>query len=320
MMSWPPHHVQLIYEHIHIHIMNIRTFDLNLLRVFAAIYGDRNVSRAASTMGLSQPAMSNALLRLRSACSDVLFVRTTRGMEPTALAEELIGPVRQALAILQHSLEDRHGFRPKESERTFKILMSDAGESAVLPRLISAVLREAPRVRIEAIHCANDRYAPALQGGEADLAIGNLSFLRAGFYQQRLFGDPYCCIARKRHPSIKSDLSLPQFLQAQHVSIATGNADELVEQALARRRTRRTVFLRVTHYHVAVDIVRGTNLIATVPRNAAHSAPGIQVLAVPFKMPVADVRQFWHRRAHQDPANQWLRGLLSTLEFGQVPA
>lgn len=299
--------------------MNIRTFDLNLLRVFAAIYAVRNVSRAAGAMGLSQPAVSNALLRLRSACSDALFVRTTAGMEPTARAEELIGPVRQALAILQHSLEDQHGFRPRESERTFRILMSDAGETAVLPRLMSAVMKEAPQVRIEAVHVPNERYAQALEAGEVDLAVGNLSSLRAGFYQQRLFGDPYCCIARTRHPSIKGALSLQQYLQAQHVSIATGNADELVERALSGRRTKRAVHLRVTHYHVAVDIVKGTNLLATVPRNAAYKTVGIQVLPVPLKMPVADVRQFWHRRAHKDAANQWLRRTLATIEFDQPP-
>lgn len=298
--------------------MNIKTFDLNLLRVFAAIYSERNVSRAASAAGLSQPAMSNALLRLRKACSDVLFVRTTRGMEPTALAEDLIGPVRQALAILQHSLEKPHGFDPKKSERTFKILMSDAGESAVLPRLMSAMLKEAPNVRLETVRRPNEQYAQILQSGEADLAIGNLAFLKSGFYQQRLFGDPYCCIARRRHPSINGTLSLQQYLQLQHVSIATGNADELVERALSKKRAKRQVILRVTHYHVAVDIVEGTNLVATVPRNAAHNARGVQVLPVPLRIPAADVRQFWHRRAHKDPANQWLRGMLARLEFEQL--
>ncbi len=295
--------------------MNIKTFDLNLLRVFAAIYAERNVSRAAGAAGLSQPAMSNALLRLRKACSDALFVRTAGGMEPTALAEELIGPVRQALAILQHTLEKPHGFDPRESERTFKILMSDAGETIVLPRLIAAVLREAPQVRIEALRRPNEQYSQLLQSGEVDLAIGNLAFLKSGFYQQRLFGDPYCCLVRKRHPSIGRDFSLRQFLEAQHVSVATGNADDLVERALAKMRAKRKVILRVTHYHVAADVVERSNLIATVPRNAARNARGVQILPVPLKIPAAVVRQFWHRRAHKDPASQWLRGTLAGLAF-----
>lgn len=301
-------------------MMNIKTFDLNLLRAFVAIYAERNVSRAARATGLSQPAMSNALLRLRKASSDVLFVRTTYGMEPTMLAEKLIGPVRQALTILQHSLEKSHGFDPRQSQRTFCILMSDAGESAILPRLMSAVLREAPNVRIEAVRCPNEQYSKVLQSGEADLAIGNLTFLKSGFYQQRLFGDPYCCIARKRHPFIDGSLPLQQYLQSQHVSIATGNADELVERVLSKRRVKRRVSVRVTHYRVAVDIVERTNLLATVPRNATHNARGIQVLPVPLKLPAADVRQFWHRRAHKDPAIQWLRGVLTRLEFEQPPS
>ncbi len=295
--------------------MNINTFDLNLLRVFAAIYAERNVSRAASAAGLSQPAMSNALLRLRKACSDTLFVRTTGGMEPTALAEELIGPVRQALAILRHSLEMPHGFDLRASERAFKILMSDSGEAIVLPLLISAVLREAPHIRIEALRRPNEQYSQLLQNGEADLAIGNLTFLKSGFYQQRLFGDPYCCLVRKRHPSIGHDLSLQQFLDAQHVSVATGHADDLVERALSKMRVKRKVILRVTNHHVAADVVKQSNLIVTVPRNAARNAGGVKILPVPLKIPAADVRQFWHRRAHKDPANQWLRATLSKLAF-----
>lgn len=295
--------------------MNINTFDLNLLRVFAAIYAERNVSRAASAAGLSQPAMSNALLRLRKACSDTLFVRTTGGMEPTALAEELIGPVRQALTILRHSLEMPHGFDLRASERTFKILMSDSGEAIVLPLLISAVLREAPHIRIEALRRPNEQYSQLLQSGEADLAIGNLTFLKSGFYQQRLFGDPYCCLVRKRHPSIGHDLSLQQFLEAQHVSVATGHADDLVERALSKMRVKRKVILRVTNHHVAADVVKQSNLIVTVPRNAARNAGGVKVLPVPLKIPAADVRQFWHRRAHKDPANQWMRGMLAGLAF-----
>lgn len=295
--------------------MNIKTFDLNLLRVMVAIYDERNVSRAALAIGLSQPAMSNALHRLRKACSDALFVRSTRGMEPTALAEELIGPVREALGMLQLTLERPHGFDPKVSTRTYRILMSDAGESAVLPRLMSRLRSIAPGVQIEACRCPNDLYALQLQSGTADLAIGNLSFLRAGFYQQRLFGDPYCCIARRRHSTIKGQLSLQQYLSEQHVSIAAGSADELVERALAKLRTKRKVTLRVTHYHVAVDIVEATELLATVPRNAAHTSRSVQVLPVPLKISAADVRQFWHRRAHKDPANQWLRGVLADLTY-----
>jgi DNA-binding transcriptional LysR family regulator len=308
-------HVQSILERNRIQDMNIKTFDLNLLRVFAAVYAERNVSKAAVAAGLSQPAMSNALLRLRKACSDVLFIRTSRGMEPTALAEELIDPVRHALSILQASLEHPHGFDPRESERTFKILMSDAGEAIVLPQLVPAVLREAPHVRIEALRRPNELYSQMLQSGEADLAIGNLAFLKTGFYQQRLFGDPYCCLVRRKHPSISGELTLKQFLEAQHVSVATGNADALVERTLAKMRAKRKVVLRVTHYHVAADVVERSNLVVTVPRNAARNARGVQILPVPLKIPAADVRQFWHSRAHKNPANQWLRSMLAKLVF-----
>lgn len=295
--------------------MNIKTFDLNLLCVFAAIFAERSVSRAASTVGLSQPAMSNALLRLRKTCSDPLFVRTTSGMEPTALARALIVPVRQALGILQECLDHPLGFDPLRSDRAFRLLMSDAGELAVLPALTAALRKWAPNVVIEAVRIPHGQYAEALQNGAVDLAIGNLPFLKAGFYQTRLFEDPYCCIARRGHPLARGGLDISKYLQARHVSIATGNADELVDRALTRSRLVRSIKLRVTHYQVAVDIVAATDLFAAVPLNTTYRARSIEVLPLPMKIPAADVRLFWHRIAHKDPANQWLRSVVSSLKF-----
>lgn len=295
--------------------MNIQTFDLNLLRAFASVYQQRNVSRAATAAGLSQPAMSNALVRLRRSCGEPLFVRTNRGMEPTPLAEQMIGPVRQALDILAACLEQPAGFEPERSERTFKLLMSDAGESVVLPALIAKLHGLAPRTRVEAMRLPHDEYASAMQQGHVDLALGNLPFLKSGFFQQRLFRDPYCCIVRSSHPELKTKLTLARYLAADHVSVSAGNADALVERELSRRRRSRDVKLKVTHYHVAVDIVRTTDLIATVPTNAARAALDVTMLPLPFKVAPAEVRQFWHRRAHQDPANQWLRALMASLEL-----
>lgn len=295
--------------------MNIATFDLNLLRVFAAIYGERSVSRAASAVGLSQPAMSNALFRLRQACADPLFVRTTSGMEPTPLAEEMIAPVRQALGILRDCLDRPEGFVPARSKRIFRLLMSDAGELAILPALVASLERAAPNAGVEVLRMPHESYKAALQDGVADLAIGNLPFLGAGFYQKSLFADPYCCIARRAHPSIKGTLSLSDYLAVQHVSVATGSADAIVERELARRRQQRSVRLRVTHYRVATDIVSMTDLLATVPQNIVRGLRGIQAFPLPITLPPADVRQFWHRRVHLEPANQWLRDVLANLKI-----
>lgn len=296
--------------------MNLRTFDLNLLHVLVAVYNEKNVSRAAEAVGLSQPAASNALLRLRRTCNDPLFVRTTRGMEPTALAHSLIGPVREALELLHGSLGQPLTFEPKKAVRTFKLLMSDAGESSVLPPLMEVIEAEAPSVSIDALRIPHNQYVEVLESGGADLAIGNLPFLDAGFHQGDLFTDPYCCIARRGHIASRRRLTLAQFLAAKHVSIATGNADELVDAALRRTRSRRTIKLRVTHYHVAIDIVAKTDLLAVVPQNTVRDVDTVSRLALPFEVIPAKVRQFWHRTAHSDPGNRWLRSVLASLDLG----
>ncbi|CAN5659423.1 LysR family transcriptional regulator [soil metagenome] len=303
--------------------MNIRNFDLNLLRVFMALHEEKNVSRAAVAIGLSQPAVSNALLRLRRACDDPLFVRTTGGMEPTALAEQMAPVVKRGLAVLDEGLDRPMGFEPQRSSRTFRVLMSDVGEGVVLPRLMAVLLREAPGMQVEALQIAHADYAAALESGKADLAIGNLPFLKAGFYQQRVFVDHYVCIADeargfgavtpKGSSKTQPAFGWTEYLASPHVYISSGNAEDAIDNLLLRRRRSRIVKLKVAHYHVAAAIVKETGMLATVPRNAVLDAKGLSLLPLPFKLASAEVRQFWHRRAHLDPGNQWLRATIAGL-------
>ncbi len=295
--------------------MNINTLDLNLLRVFIALYKERNVSRAASAIGLTQPAMSNALLRLRRSCNDELFVRTSQGMNPTALAEQLSGPVREAFVLLSQALESPFAFDPASSSRIFRLLMSDVGETIILPQLIDTVMRSAPDVRIEAMQIPHDRYASTLEAGGADLAIGNLPFLKSGFFQQRLFEDEYCCIARQQHNKLQGRLSLHDYVQHEHLRVSSGNAEILVDNELARRRLRRKIVLVVTHYHTAAEVVATTDLLAIVPRNFAPDPGKLRLLPLPFDVPHAKVRQFWHKKVNHDPGNQWLRQVIAGLRW-----
>jgi DNA-binding transcriptional LysR family regulator len=295
--------------------MNINTLDLNLLRVFIALYKEKNVSRAASSIGLTQPAMSNALLRLRRSCSDELFVRTSKGMRPTALAERLSGPVQEAFGLLSIALESPFGFEPISSSRVFRLLMSDVGETIILPQLINTVMRIAPDVRIEAMQIQHQLYASTLEAGGADLAIGNLPFLKSGFFQQRLFDDEYCCIARKRHRIIQRDLSTVQYASLQHLRVSSGNAESLVDNELARHRLHRKVTLVVTHYHTAAEVVATTDLVAIVPRNFLADPGKLRVLPLPFNIAHAQVRQFWHKKVNHDPGNRWLRQVIAGLPW-----
>ncbi len=293
--------------------MNIKNFDLNLLRVFVAIYTARSVSQAALQVGLTQAAMSNALRRLRDQCDDPLFVRSNGAMEPTALATALAPPVQEALNAIERSLTSSIGFDPSTSSRTFRLLTSDVGERVILPKLMSALKKAAPDIRIEAIRQPQVEYAQALRAGDIDLAIGNIAFLQRGFYQQLLFEDRYLCIARKGHPNVTDELTLDAYLAEDHVVSLAGSTDSLVEDALAALRLRRHIKLKVTHYYGASAIVAESDLIATVPENAVAGMHTLQKLPLPFAIPGARVRQFWHRRAHKDPANRWLRTLIAGL-------
>lgn len=295
--------------------MNIRTLDLNLLRAFAAIYLERNVSAAARRENLSQPAMSNALTRLRRSFDDELFVKTPAGMEPTARARQLMQPISDSLNILRQGLGQAPVFDPRQASRSFKLLMSDAGESSILPALMRHIRDVSAQVSFEVVKLPHEAYAEALQTGAADLAIGNLPFLKAGFERAHLFDDPYSVILREGHPLLKRRLSLAAFTDAEHVAVATGKADALVDRQLSKNRQKRHIKLKVSHYHVAVDVVAGSDLIATVPQMIAAAAKGVTVQPLPMKVEAASVLMVWHTIMQQDPANQWLRNTVAKLDL-----
>lgn len=291
--------------------MNTSRFDLNLLRVFAAIHATRSVSAAARVIGLTQPAMSNALRRLREQCDDPLFVRSGGVMEPTALAVAMAQPLQEALRTIESCLARSTGFEPSTSRQKFRLLGSDVGERVVLPRLMPVLKAVAPGVRIEAGQIPPAEYAQSLRSGSADLVIGNIAFLQSGFYQRHLFEDSYVCIVREGHPVTARRFTLARYLALDHVVSKTGSADRLVEEVLAKRQRRRRVMLEISHYYGCAAVVAQSDLIATVPRNAVTGLAGLRQLPLPFDIPAARVRQFWHRRAHKDPANQWLRSLVA---------
>lgn len=293
--------------------MNIRNFDLNLLRVFAALERERNVSRAAETLGLTQPSISNALQRLRQQCNDPLFVRGGRAMEPTPLALAMTDPIHQALRLMEASLTLATGFDPASSEHVFNVAMSDVGEKVLLPVLTAHLVSVAPGIRIDALRMTTSMYPDALRTGALDLAIGNVSLPEASFFQQHLFSDRYVCILAHDHPLADEPITLERFLSLEHVIATGGNAESVLQQHLAAHRLSRKVRLSVVHYHMAALVVAMTRLIATVPENTMNGIGGLRILPLPFDLPRAAVRQCWHRRVHVDPANKWLRSTISAL-------
>ncbi len=302
--------------------MNMTDLDLNLLRAFDAIATEGSVTVAGERVGLSQPAMSNALARLRQVFDDPLFVRTPRGMRPTPFAQQLAQPVREALRLIQGALQQHAGFDPKSSANTFRFSMSDIGEMVFLPGLLERVKRDAPGVKIEAVRIPIKDVHAALEAGEIDLAVGFLPGLTTGILQQSLFSEHYVCMLRADHPRIGAKISAKQFREAAHVLVSyVGTGHQVIEETFIQEGLSERIAARVPHFLVVPMILARTDLIVTVPsRIAALFAQlgNFKVLKLPIGMPSFEVRLHWHQRFHQDPANRWLRESMVALYAEQA--
>ncbi len=300
--------------------MNLERLDLNLLEVFHHLLIEGRVSRVAHKLGVSQPAVSNSLARLRKLLGDELFVRTPRGMEPTPYAAQLGESVGQALGLIRTALQQRSHFDAATSERTFTVGMTDIGEIYFLPTLLAHLRQAAPGVRLSTVRSSAATLKDDLADGRVDLAIGLLPGLQAGFFQQRLFGQRYVCLMRRGHRLAGKRLSLKDFSAAEHVVVvASGTGHHAADDWMAERGIRRDVRLVVPHFVAIGHILQASDLIATVPeRLAARMAEPFGLVSTrhPAPLPQAAIHAFWHARFHRDPANQWLRGLFFELFSG----
>src|SRR4249920_1127044 len=293
---------------------NPKELDLNLLRVFDAILRLRSVTAAGEALGLTQPAVSNALSRLRTVFGDPLFVRTPTGMDATPFARELAEPVRQALALLESALAHGPGFDPASATRAFRFYMSDLGQIEFLPPLIERVQQLAPGVRLEAVALDVEDIAGALAAGALDLAVGFLPGLGPPVRRRALFRDPYLCLMRADHPV--SSLTKKKFLEASHALVTYRGGHRVIEEALERAGLARRIALRVPHFTVVPMVLERTDLILTLPSKVArvYERQGrFKFLPPPVPIPPADVAAHWHERFERDPGNRWLREMIMEL-------
>lgn len=301
--------------------MDLGDIDLNLLVVFDRLMRERSVSRSADSLGLSQPAISNALRRLRTLLGDELFLRTPAGMAPTPYALQLAEPVAQALDTLHGALNVRASFDPTGSERRFTAAMTDVGETYFLPVLMELLAREAPGVTLRCLTVVEPDLREAMAAGRVDLALGSLPQLQAGFFQQALFRQRYVLLMRQGHPLARArQITAALFRQAQHVQVESiGTAHQRVEESLARLGIRRAVCLTVPHYVALGHVLAGTDLVATVPERFADRVTGpLQLVSRPLtlRLPTSTICQYWHAHLHRDPGHQWLRELIAR-HFGR---
>lgn len=297
--------------------MNLSGIDLNLFVIFDAIYAEGNLTRAGEIVGLSQPAMSNALARLRRAFDDPLFVRTPQGMAPTPVARQMIGPARQALRLLADSVTERDWFDPAAARQTFRLSMGDLGEARLLAPLLGHLDRQAPDVGIESFQVPRRDLLRELAAGSVDLAIDVPLLSDPNVRHTALYHDRYVCVVRGGHPVLDRTFDVDAFVSLRHIHISSrprgaGHAD----MALERLGRRRVIALRAQHYLMAPGIVASTDLALTIPLGFARTlveSHGVRIIELPFEVPPLESHLYWHRSREEDPSNRWLRETILAL-------
>lgn len=290
--------------------------NLKQLRLFDLLVKTGSVTRSAEALGQSQPTISIWLGQMREMLQDPLFVRTPAGMQPTPHAQALYPLVQQALACVQQLTERVPRFTPAESTRRFRIAMTDASHVTLLPQLLAHLRAAAPGVRIEAARIEADT-ARAMAAGEADLAIGLVPGLDAGFFQQTLFTQDWVCLVNPRHPRLATGrLTIRQYQQEPHVGIVSGTGQQLLAATLREQGVQRPLQLELPGFLGLPAILSTTDLVATLPRQIGETlarTAGLRVLKCPLPIPSFQVKQHWHTRMHQDAGNRWLRGVCAAL-------
>lgn len=294
--------------------------DLNLLAVFQEVYRERQISRAARRLGLTQSAVSNALARLRKTFADELFVRTGSGMQPTPFAEQVAGPVGAAMAQVALALNQRSQFDPATSTRRFVLAMTDVGEVHFMPALTERCRAVAPHVQLSSVRAGSVALKEELESGRVDLAVGPFDNISEALYQRLLFRQPYVSMFRKGHPLGRGKVTLERFARAEHLLVdATDSPYDRINQLLEQAGVGQSSRFRVPHFTAVPYIVSASELVVTVPLKLAERAAqpfGLKWIVPPLDLPMLQTNLFWHRRFNQDPGNQWLRALVAEV-FGE---
>lgn len=292
--------------------MNLRSIDLNLLVALDALLTERHVTKAADRVGLSQPAMSNALNRLRAMFEDELLVRTTAGMKPTPRATELAEPLRQVLRQVERVMASDAGFDPTRTERSFTIRMSDILACLLLPRLAAARSPDA-RISYNIIHLPPALTIDALERDEIDVAVSMGLDHSASIRSETLLRDRMVCLMRSGHQIKRGKLTFERFIAQEHMKVSISPTDlRFVDDVLAESGHRRRITLNVPHWLVVPHVLKSTDLLAVMPRHLAAVLmdDGLRMEDLPFESAPFDWMLYWHRRYDQSNANGWLRDRL----------
>jgi DNA-binding transcriptional LysR family regulator len=306
---------------------NFRTLDLNLLRVFDQVMAELNLTRAARNLSMTQPAVSNALTRLRDALGDRLVVRSGYGVEPTPRALALWPAVSDALRQLESSLAPRD-FVAAQATNSFTLAMADATAAEVVPGVVETLERDAPGISIRMVPLTTRDPRRLLDEGTVDLALGFFPAVLAdltaqaqggglpGFQYERLYDGQYVCVMRKGHVLAKEPLTLDRFCDARHMLVSfSGRPFGFIDEALASRGRHRRVVLTVNQFFTAGLVVENSDLLTVLPRHFISSTGRSAQLVqreLPFEVPPVHIDALWHRQQTQRPEHAWLRLVVAT--------
>ncbi len=305
--------------------MKLDQIDLNLLVYLDVLLRERNVTRSASLLGITQPAMSNGLRRLRETLGDPLLVRTSDGMAPTERAQTLQPLLRQILSSLEQVIEPSSAFDASTSDRVFRIMTSDYGESTLLPRLLKRLRKQAPNIVLD-IMTPSDMSFAEVEQGLVDLVINRFDTMPQSFHQKSLWTDSLSCLFAVDNP-VSHDFCLETYLQAKHVWVSkTGMGAGMgitpkdikrlgwVDEALEKEGYKRQITVFTRHYQSAVLMAQQKGLIATVPTRAATAQsdnPRLIIKKPPFHIPDFELKMAWSPLLQHNVAHQWLRNLIA---------
>jgi DNA-binding transcriptional LysR family regulator len=298
--------------------MHIHQLDLNLFTVFEAIHSEGNITRAGQKLNLTQPAISHSLARLRKLLKDDLFIREGKKMVPTPFSRSIIGEVRNALHLLELSVQER-GFDPARSNRLFHVGWRNLFEPAMLPPLMRRIEESAPGISLACVRIDRRDIELDLVSGTVDLAIDIAMPVGDAVQQRQILAEDYIVVSRAKHPAIGRGLNLKTYLSQAHILVSSRRmGPAIIDVELKARGAKRTIGLRCQDYFTACRVVSQTNLLLTMPDRFARVANAQLNNAVhpfPLKIPQFGVYLYWHATADADPENRWLREQMFNL-FG----
>jgi LysR family transcriptional regulator, mexEF-oprN operon transcriptional activator len=294
--------------------IDLRSIDLNLLKAFEAMDRERNVTAAATRLGIGQPAMSHALQRLRDLLDDPLYVRGPGGMAPTPRALELIAPIKDALARIEEALRGNTLFDPFKSTRRFRIGMSDLVAAAVVPSLVEALRLQAPNADLAVRNVDRTNAVRMLDDNDIDLAIGLFPAVPEWHQKEDLFEEDFACVFNKNLIKLKTPVTMKQYLAHSHIlTTLQGDDTGFVDQVLSKQNLKRRVHITSPFFLLSGYLLHQLPLIATLPRHYAElcaKTSDLTISALPFPTPSFKISMVWHRRDASIPISQFIRRLV----------